>query len=30
MRYYPESAIPSEIKERPKGTKIDELMFWSI
>ena len=29
-RYYPESAIPSEIKERPEGTKIDELTFWSI
>jgi hypothetical protein len=22
--------IPTEIKERPEGTKIDELTFWSI
>jgi hypothetical protein len=29
-RHYPESAIPIEIKGRPEGTKIDELMFWSI
>ena len=29
-RHYPESAIPFEIKERPEGTKIDELTFWSI
>ena len=29
-RYYPESAIPTEIKERPEGTKIDKLTFWSI
>jgi len=29
-RYYPESRIPIEIKERPEGTKIDELTFWSI
>jgi hypothetical protein len=29
-RYYPETAIPPEIKERPEGTKIDELTFWSI
>ena len=29
-RYYPESAIPAEIKGRPEGTKIDELTFWSI
>jgi hypothetical protein len=29
-RHYPEGAIPSEIKARPEGTKIDELMFWSI
>ena len=27
---YPEGAIPTEIKERPEGTKIDELTFWSI
>jgi hypothetical protein len=27
---YPEAAIPTEIKERPEGTKIDELTFWSI
>jgi hypothetical protein len=27
---YPEGAIPTEIRERPEGTKIDELMFWSI
>jgi len=27
---YPEGAIPTEIKERPRGTKIDELTFWSI
>jgi len=26
---YPEGAIPTEIKERPEGTKIDELTFWS-
>jgi hypothetical protein len=29
-RHYPESAIPTEIKGRPEGTKIDELTFWSI
>jgi hypothetical protein len=29
-RYYPEGAIPPEIKGRPEGTKIDELTFWSI
>ena len=29
-RYYLESAIPIELKERPEGTKIDELTFWSI
>jgi hypothetical protein len=29
-RYYPENAIPTELKERPEGTKIDELTFWSI
>jgi hypothetical protein len=29
-RYYPESAIPTEIKDRPEGTKIDDLTFWSI
>ena len=29
-RYYPESAIPLEIKGRPEGTKIDDLTFWSI
>ena len=27
---YPEGAIPTEIKARPEGTKIDELTFWSI
>jgi len=27
---YPEGAIPTEIKERPEGTKINELTFWSI
>jgi len=27
---YPEGVIPTEIKERPAGTKIDELTFWSI
>jgi hypothetical protein len=27
---YPEGAIPTEIKERPEGTTIDELTFWSI
>jgi hypothetical protein len=27
---YPEGAIPTQIKERPEGTKIDELTFWSI
>jgi hypothetical protein len=27
---YPEGSIPTEIKERPEGTKIDELTFWSI
>jgi len=29
-RYYPEGAIPSEIKGHPEGTKIGELTFWSI
>ena len=29
-RYYPESVIPTEIKERPEGNKLDELTFWSI
>ena len=29
-RYYPEGVIPTEIKERPEDTKIDELTFWSI
>ena len=29
-RYYPESVIPTEIKNRPEGTRLDELMFWSI
>jgi hypothetical protein len=28
--HYPEGAIPTEIKERPEGTTIDELTFWSI
>jgi hypothetical protein len=27
---YPEGAVPTDIKERPEGTKIDELTFWSI
>ncbi len=27
---YPEGAIPTEVKERPEGTNIDELTFWSI
>jgi hypothetical protein len=27
---YPEGVIPIEIKERPEGTKIDKLTFWSI
>jgi hypothetical protein len=27
---YPEGAVPTEIKERPEGTKIDDLTFWSI
>ena len=27
---YPEGAIPTEIKERPEGIKIDELTFWGI
>jgi hypothetical protein len=27
---YPEGAIPTEVKERPEGTKIDELTFWSM
>jgi hypothetical protein len=29
-RYYSENAVPTEIKESPVGTKIDELTFWSI
>jgi hypothetical protein len=29
-RYHPEGAIPTEIRERPEGTKVDELTFWSI
>jgi hypothetical protein len=29
-RYYPESAIPIEVKDRPDGTKIGDLTFWSI
>jgi hypothetical protein len=29
-RYYPENVIPTEIKERPEGTKLDDLTFWSI
>jgi hypothetical protein len=28
--HYPEGAIPTELKERPEGTIIDELAFWSI
>jgi hypothetical protein len=27
---YPEGVVPTEIKERPEGTKIEELTFWSI
>jgi len=29
-RYYAEHVVPTEIKGRPAGTKIDELTFWSI
>src|SRR5262249_48775253 len=29
-RSYPEGAIPAEIKDRPEGTTIDGLTFWSI
>jgi hypothetical protein len=29
-RYYPESAIPTEVKNRPEGTKIGDLTFWSV
>jgi hypothetical protein len=29
-RYHSEGTIPTEIKNRPEGTKIDDLMFWSI
>jgi hypothetical protein len=29
-RYHPENSIPTEVKDRPEGTKIDDLTFWSI
>jgi hypothetical protein len=29
-RYYPDGVIPAEIKNRPQGTEIDEVTFWSI